>query len=409
MKFPPLDRAEDRLPRVAFPPNLEKEALDVPPKEYPLPSHLPRSTVPGALGAAVVLNAAGNLLWADSAPSPWKSVSDRKIRVGVVGGGFGSSFPWHQHPNCVVEAVSDLQTDRRNLLMKVFSCKKSYESLEKLVLDNKVDAVAVFTDAPSHVRHVALVMKHGKHCFSAVPACMDLDDAHKLKEIKEQTGLKYMMAESSYYHGDLIQCRNVYRQGVKIAYSEGQYYHDGVHPRGELAEVADRLASHVYPTHASAYYVGVTGKRLTKTTCLGLRGEGEEWQKNRYDNNPFVSESAMFHTSEGSMFRCNVFWKCNAGGEYGSIIWATDPHAGQVSLQRGAAAGTGPRRSRRLGRPAGQRVPHGAPGKPRAGGRYLRIAGDDRAGDRRPPVRLEERRDASRFRASTRSHDGKNS
>ena len=289
------------------------------------------STVPGALGAAVVLNAAGNLLWADScASSPWKSVSDRKIRVGVVGGGFGSSFPWHQHPNCVVEAVSDLQTDRRNLLMKVFSCKKSYESLEQLVLDNKVDAVAVFTDAPSHGRHVALAMKHGKHCFSAVPACMDLDDAHKLKEIKEQTGLKYMMAESSYYHGDLIQCRNVYRQGVKIVYSEGQYYHDGVTHVGSWQNWRIALPPMLYPTHASAYYVGVTGKRLTKTTCLGLRGEGAEWQKNRYDNNPFVSESAMFHTSEGSMFRCNVFWKCNAGGEYGSIIWATDPHAGQV-------------------------------------------------------------------------------
>ena len=138
------------------------------------------------------------------------------------------------------------------------------------------------------------------------------------------------MAESSYYHGDLIQCRNVYRQGVKIVYSEGQYYHNDVTHVGSWQNWRIALPPMLYPTHASAYYVGVTGKRLTKVTCLGLRGEGEEWQKNRYDNNPFVSESAMFHTSEGSMFRCNVFWKCNACGEYGSIIWATDPHAGQV-------------------------------------------------------------------------------
>jgi hypothetical protein len=213
-----------------------------------------------------VLGAAGKLLYADPPPQgkplPWKSISDRKIRVGVVGGGFGLGFPWHQHPNCIVEAVSDLQTDRRNALMRYFACKKSYESLEKLVLDDKIDAVAVFTDAPSHGRHVVLTMQHGKHCFSAVPACMNLDDAHELKEIKEQTRLKYMMAESSYYHGDVIQSRNIYRQGVKLVYSEGQYYHDGV-----------------------------------------------------------------FHTSEGSMFRCNVFWKCRADGDYGLAIWATDPHA----------------------------------------------------------------------------------
>ena len=174
-------------------------------------------------------------------------------------------------------------------------------------------------------------MKQGKHCFSAVPACMNLDDAHKLKEIKEQTGLKYMMAESSYYSHDLIQSRNIYRQGVKLAFSEGQYYHNDVTHVPSWQGWRLSLPPMLYPTHASAYYVGLTGKRLVKTTCLGLRGEGEEWQKNRYDNNPFVNESAMFHTSEGTMFRCNVFWKCNVGEtENGSAIWATDPHVGQV-------------------------------------------------------------------------------
>ena len=82
-------------------------------------------------------------------PLPWKPVSDRKIRVGVVGGGFGSTFPWHQHPNCIIEAVSDLQAGRRDVLMKNYSYKKSYESLEKLVLDDKIEAVAVFTNAPA--------------------------------------------------------------------------------------------------------------------------------------------------------------------------------------------------------------------------------------------------------------------
>ena len=45
--------------------------------------------------------------------------SDRKLRVGVVGGGFGASFQWHLDPNCVVEAVSDLRPDRRSRLHKI--------------------------------------------------------------------------------------------------------------------------------------------------------------------------------------------------------------------------------------------------------------------------------------------------
>ena len=40
--------------------------------------------------------------------------SDKKIRLGVVGGNFGLGFFFHEHPNCIVEAVSDLDTQRRN-------------------------------------------------------------------------------------------------------------------------------------------------------------------------------------------------------------------------------------------------------------------------------------------------------
>ena len=46
----------------------------------------------------------------------------KKLRVGVVGGGFGSSFPWHEHPNCEVTAISDLREDRRKILAEKFSC-----------------------------------------------------------------------------------------------------------------------------------------------------------------------------------------------------------------------------------------------------------------------------------------------
>ncbi|MGA2616357.1 MAG: Gfo/Idh/MocA family oxidoreductase [Thermoguttaceae bacterium] len=262
---------------------------------------------------------------APAAPAMWKPVSDRKIRLGVVGGGFGASFDWHRHPNCAVVAVSDLQTGRRDGLMKVFQCEKSYGSLEQLVLDDKIEAVAVFTDAPSHGRHCVEVMKRGKHCISAVPAAMNIEDCQKLKEIKEKTGLKYMMAESSYYHSAVIRGRNLYAQGCKLVYSEGHYYHDGVTRIDSWKNWRYALPPMLYPTHSTAYYVGVTGKRLVKASCLGWRGEGEEWRRNQYDNAPFVNESAMFYTSENTMFRCNVFWKCDAGGESGGHIWETRP------------------------------------------------------------------------------------
>ncbi|MCK5704252.1 MAG: Gfo/Idh/MocA family oxidoreductase, partial [Cyclobacteriaceae bacterium] len=143
----------------------------------------------GSLGISVSGNIAGNLNAKQLKRSGfWESKSDKKIRIGIVGGGFGSSFFWHQHPNCIVEAVSDLQEERKRKLMEVYSCDKSYESLEKLILDDNIKAVAVFTDAPSHGRHIVEVLKHGKHCISAVPLSMTLEDLQSIKEWKEKTG-----------------------------------------------------------------------------------------------------------------------------------------------------------------------------------------------------------------------------
>src|SRR5690606_11370554 len=65
-------------------------------------------------------------------------MSNRKIRIGIVGGRFGATFYFHVHPNCVVEAVSDLRKDRSERLMEVYNCSKSYDSLEKLLMEPKM-------------------------------------------------------------------------------------------------------------------------------------------------------------------------------------------------------------------------------------------------------------------------------
>ena len=283
--------------------------------------------------AAGATNALAQLALAADAPTAeWKQTSDRKIRIGVVGGGFGCGFQWHNHPNCIVEAVSDLQPDRCKRLMEVYRCEKSYESLEKLILDPNIDAVAVFTDAPSHGRHCVDVMNHGKHCVCAVPAAWTLEDIAKLKETKEKTGLTYMMAESSSYHSDLYNMRLIYEHGGfgKLIYSEGEYYHYNVDTAWGYKEWRNALPPMWYPTHSTAYYVGVTGKRYTAVSCLGFRGKAERYANNSY-NNPFSDETALFTTSEGGMSRINVAWGIQgAHGEVGRVFGELGSMAGNT-------------------------------------------------------------------------------
>ena len=257
-----------------------------------------------AAGAALPLYAT---LAANAAP--------KKVRIGVVGGGFGRSFQWHEHPDCIVEAVSDLRPERRDRLMGVYKCAKSYNSLEELVLDRNIDAVAVFTEGPNHVRHVAEVMKHGKHAISAVPASLGggVEEAERLLDAVKKYGLTYMMAETSYYQQPTISVRKFHEQGKfgQIYYCEAEYQHAGL--ESLYFENGKRtwrhgLAPMHYPTHCTAFLTGITGERLTEVVCYGW-GDDDPICKDNVYNNPFWNESAMFKTDRGHAFRCNVWWK----------------------------------------------------------------------------------------------------
>ena len=240
--------------------------------------------------------------------------SPKKVRIGVVGGGFGCDFQWHEHPDCIVEAVSDLRADRRDRLMKTYKCAKSYDSLEELVKDPKIDAVAIFTDGPLHVQHVVECMKHGKHAISAVPAAWaTMEQAELLLGTVKKFGLTYMMAETGYYQQSTQSARRFFKEGKfgSLYYCEAEYQHPGL----EVLYVVDGkrtwrygVAPMHYPTHTSSQMISVTGERLTEVVCHGW-GNDDPILKDNLWQNPFWNESAMFRTSGGNAFRMNIWWK----------------------------------------------------------------------------------------------------
>ncbi|HOS92579.1 MAG TPA: Gfo/Idh/MocA family oxidoreductase [Armatimonadota bacterium] len=254
----------------------------------------------------------------------WAQATDKKVRIGVVGGGFGASFQWHLDPNCIVAAVSDLRTDRRDYLTQVYQCPTAYESLEKLILDDSLDAVAVFTGAPDHVRHCVAVMDTGKHCICAVPAATSLEECEQLIDAKVRNNVRYMMAETSYYRWPTITMRELYRDGKfgEVLYSEVEYYHpmNDAERNGLWFYNGERTWRYgyppmLYPTHSTGFLVGVTRERLTKVSCLGYGApDGPGLSDNAY-NNPYSCQAAIFRTSGGHICRCNVMWAIWAHGE----------------------------------------------------------------------------------------------
>jgi predicted dehydrogenase len=257
----------------------------------------------------------------------WKPVSDRKIRVGIAGYGvckFGAEFGFQNHPNVEVIAVTDLIPERCAELAKVCRCAKTYPSLEEMVTDDKIEAVFVATDAPSHARHCIDVLKHGKHVASAVPAVFgSLEDANRLFEAVKGGGLIYMMFETSCFHEDLHAMRQIYKVGGlgKLVYAEGEYYHYMEQPIDSYKGWRIGLPPQWYPTHSNAYCLGVTGGRFTEVSCMGIPSLIEHLRpgNNRYQN-AFGTEIALFRTNEGGMARMAVSWDTPGfSGEMGRI------------------------------------------------------------------------------------------
>ncbi len=240
----------------------------------------------------------------------WKPVSDRKVRVGIVGYGtcrFGAAFGFQDHPNVEVAAVSDLFPDRCAALAKACRCEKTYPSLEELVKDDAIEAVFVATDAPSHARHCIEVLGHGKHVASAVPAVWgSLEDADRLFEAVKSSQRKYMMFETSCFHADCYAMRQIYRAGGfgRLVYSEGEYYHFHSHQIGSYKNWRVGCIPLWYPTHSTAYYVGVTDKPFASVSCTGSNAGFASFGPgaNKY-NNPFTDEVALFETAEGGSSR----------------------------------------------------------------------------------------------------------
>ncbi len=288
------------------------------------------------------------------AAKKWKSVSARKIKVGIAGFGlckFGASFFYQNHPNVEVVAATDLDPERCKQLAKAVGATKTYPSCEEMIRKDKgVEAVYIATDAPSHARLSIMALNHGKHVVAAVPAVFGWkgeEEAEQLFEAVKKSGMKYMMNETSTFHADLYGKRMQYQAGAlgRLIYSEGEYWHDGVgvlgsfNPKnGKIDEYGWRrgLPPMWYPTHATAYYVSVTGGgRLTEVSCVGMPSSYPVFKNdNNQHRNPFGTEIGLFKTSEGGMSRMGISWDMkDAHGEKGRC-YGQKPHDNKIDGTR---------------------------------------------------------------------------
>ncbi len=272
------------------------------------------------------------------------------FKIGIVGTGqFARCFIplFKMHPFVDEVCLTDLIPERRNENAARFGIHKTYDSLDDMLKNADVDAVAIFTQRHLHAEHVLQALKAGKHVYCAVPMAQTEEEVSKIIAEVTSSGLIYMTGETSYYYPSTVFCRDRFQSGQfgSFVYGEAQYYHDMIHgfydafrySGGSDWKKTAGIPPMLYPTHSVSMILSVTGAQATQVSCLGYKDrhmDGVFKEGGNLWDNAFSNESALLRTSDGGMMRINEFRRVGWGGKnsvYMSMYGTTgsyEEHAG---------------------------------------------------------------------------------
>src|SRR3954452_20822444 len=142
--------------------------------------------------------------------------SDKKVRVAIVGLGFGAEFiPIYQaHPNAELVAVCRRNKAEMDKTADKYKIAKRFTSYEELLKDPAIDAVHINSPIPDHGPQSIAALKAGKHVACTVPMATDAAQIREICELQKKTGKVYMMMETVVYAREYLFARQLADAGV---------------------------------------------------------------------------------------------------------------------------------------------------------------------------------------------------
>jgi predicted dehydrogenase len=156
--------------------------------------------------------------------------SDKKVRVAIVGLGFGAEFiPIYQaHPNAEMYAVCRRNKVELERCAKHFGVPKAYSDYEELLSDPNVDAVHINSPIPDHGPQTIEALRAGKHVACTVPMATSKEQIKEIVELQRKVGKVYMMMETVVYSREYLFAKELYDRGVlgRIQFLRGSHQQD---------------------------------------------------------------------------------------------------------------------------------------------------------------------------------------
>ena len=226
-------------------------------------------------------------------------MSDKKIRVAIVGLGFGAEFiPIYQrHPNAEMYAICRRNEKELKECGDRFGIAKRYTSYEELLKDPNVDAVHINSPIGDHAPQSIAALKAGKHVASTVPAATTVDECRQLVEAQRKSGTVYMMMETVVYSREYLFVKELYNKGElgRIQFMRGSHQQDMEGWPGYW----EGFPPMHYATHCVSPCLALVGKLAEHVVCHGS-GRIDEALIPRYGS-PFAIETATFKLADSDL------------------------------------------------------------------------------------------------------------
>ena len=155
---------------------------------------------------------------------------DGKIRVAVVGLGFGAEFVpiYLDHPDVEAVSICDTNPARLRAVGDRFNITRRFADVRDVTCADDLDAVHLVTGIPEHAAQAVQALNSGKHCACTVPMATSLADLRAIIEAQCRSGKSYMMMETAVYTRQFLYAKELKEKGEfgHIQFLRGAHYQD---------------------------------------------------------------------------------------------------------------------------------------------------------------------------------------
>ena len=149
------------------------------------------------------------------AKTPETPSGRKTLRIAIAGIGVGAKAVMRalrELPHFELVAAADLRPEARDAFERTFG-GRTYGSVEDLCADPDVDIVWVSTPNHLHCEHTLIAVRAGKHVVVEKPMALNLDEAERMAEAAERSGVQLMCGHTASLMPAYQAMRDVIRSG----------------------------------------------------------------------------------------------------------------------------------------------------------------------------------------------------